>query len=97
MNINRILKIIGVIGFVVGTFFASQAKQQLDLADEFMQLSSQCLATQKCENLKNETELLLGLWSGNLKQDLMFVFLSWSVWAGVLIKTNGKSESNSEK
>lgn len=67
------LKTIDFISFFVGTFFASQVKQQLDVADEFMYLSAQCLEIQQCEVLKSETKLLLGLGSGSLKQNLMFV------------------------
>jgi hypothetical protein len=96
MNKNSILKIIGLIGFGVGIFFALQVKQQLDIADEFMQLSAQCIVDTSCEHLKDQTDLRLDLWSGNLKRDLMFVFLSWIVWGGVLVVTNEKTVSSIE-
>lgn len=99
MNVNRIIKFIGWVGFSVGLFFALQAKRQVGIADEFMQLSAKCVdvTIKACETMQSDSYLLLSLWDGNLQHDLMFSFLSWSIWIGMLIYTNKKTELSSDR
>jgi len=91
-NATKLLNLIAL-GFLI--HFCQKIYSQVTIAQEYMQLAIDCDAKllERCEELAQQSELLLGSWHGDLSNDFLVYIFAWIVFGASFLYLSEKSSS----